>query len=126
MSNCPNCNTDIMPESYPVRVDTNTLVEDKALQFSNFDGVKSAETTKNNTIELEIVQSAYETNNHFKNRRKFEEMPHIKVKDSKNGVVQVRFDTRQLTNIVTAFHCPECDHVWDSELGDLNWATPAI
>lgn len=126
MSNCPNCNTDAMPESYPVRVDIGTLVEDKALQFSNFDGVKSAQPSQNNTVEIQIVQSAYDTYNHFKNRRKFDEMPHVNVKDVEDGVVHLEFDPQQVPNIVTAFHCRECDHVWDPELGDLNGATSVL
>lgn len=126
MSDCPNCGTDTMPESYPVRVDSDTLVQDKSLQFSNFDGVESAEPTDSNVVELQIIQSAYKIHNHFKNRRKFSEIPHITVVDIDDGLVHLEFDFRQLPNIVTAFRCQECNHVWDPELGDLNWATPVI
>ena len=125
-TDCPNCNTDSMPQSYPVRVDVDTLVEDKALQFSNFDGVESAQKDSRDTIELQITQSTYDTHNHFKNRRKFANMPHIQIEDVDDGVVHLTFDTQQLPNIVTAFRCQGCNHVWDPELGDLNWATPAM
>lgn len=123
---CPDCNTELIPESYPVRVDPDTLVEDKSIQLSNFEGVKSSSALNGDTVELQIVESTYETQNHFKNRKKFESMPHIEVEDVKNGVVHLKFDLQQLPNIVTAFRCRDCDHVWDPELGDLNSATPAI
>lgn len=123
---CPNCDTESMPESYPVRVNPDTLVEDKAVQLSNFEGVRSSSVLNDNSVELQIAQSAYETRNHFKNRRKFDSMPHIEVEDVNDGVVHLQFDLQQLPNIVTAFRCRDCGHVWDPELGDLNGATPTI
>lgn len=126
MTDCPNCSTDIMPESYPVRVDNIKLIKHKALQFSNFNGVESAQPIGENTIKIHIIQSSYNTNNHFRNRQKFADMPHIDVEDIKKGIVHLTLDTQQIENIVTAFRCPKCDHIWDSELGDLNSATPVI
>lgn len=112
---CPNgCSS--MPMSCPIKVNQNIFAQSKAIDFEQFDGIKSTEgeVRKNPVIICEINQDRYSTHNHFKNREAFQSKSHIIVEDVGENTVKLEFLNSSQT--ITAMECPECDTVYDPDL----------
>lgn len=115
---CPN-GCESMPRSCPIEVEDDQYVEHQAEQFKDRKGVSS--TTGNVTsqgnprIVLEIDQSEYSTENHFKHRDTFENTPTAEVNDMGEGTVELKL--LKSDNIITAMECPECGTIYESQNG---------
>lgn len=120
---CPECSHS-PPTSHPTTVDAESYARVQAADWpQTYDGISDAtvRTTGGPAdavgIRLEINQSAYETENHYKHREQHKGTPNLVVEDVEEGVVDVWFvDT---DTMITAFRCSECGCIWDEELGIL-------
>lgn len=121
---CPN-GCDVTPYSCPIHVDADTYAEKQAANLADFDGVQAAisETTSdgNPRISLQIAQDEYATENHFKNRRSFENMGHCTLTDTDDGVI-LEFTNAQ--QVITAMECRDCDTVYDPTLDNRVFTNP--
>jgi hypothetical protein len=120
---CPQCSHS-PPTSHPITVDAESYACVQAADWPGaYDGISDATVRTTGGpkdtvgIRLEIDQSAYETENHYKHRKQHTGTPNFVVEDVEAGVVDVWFvDTGTM---ITAWRCTECECVWDDELGVL-------
>lgn len=120
---CPECSHS-PPTSLPTTVDAESYAQVQASHWPRaYDGISDATVRTTGGpddavgIRVEINQSAYETENHYKHRNPHENTPKLVVDDVEEGVVDVCFMDTTMT--ITAFRCSECGCIWDEELGIL-------
>lgn len=124
MTDCEKCGFDGMPQSHPANVGPEKYVTVQAEVWpETYTGMVdgSGEVVEDDGrygVRIDIDQSAYATENHFKDREKYEAMPHVEIEDIPGEDVVILWWGRE-TATVTGWSCPDCGYAWHEVIGEL-------